>query len=153
MTSLAYDGGIAYIGGGHAPAPRIAAYDVATLTERWRLDNPAPEAGGIIGMVVRGGRLYGYTTRGTMIVVDIARRAVTSVRRADSAGGGRLALSGGQIFGVNENTLRRFDPTTGTSTVLAENLAGGLWGFPCIAGESDGSVYVIERSNLLRVRP
>lgn len=153
VTSLAYDGGIAYIGGGHAPAPRIAAYDVATLTERWRLDNPAPEAGGIIGMVVRGGRLYGYTTRGTMIVVDIARRAVTSVRRADSAGGGRLALSGGQIFGVNENTLRRFDPTTGTSTVLAENLAGGLWGFPCIAGESDGSVYVIERSNLLRVRP
>ena len=64
VTSLAYDNGVVYVGGGHAPAPRIVAYDAATLTERWRLDNPTPEAGGIIGMVVRAGASTGTPRAG-----------------------------------------------------------------------------------------
>jgi hypothetical protein len=153
VTSLAYARGSVYLGGGSGEHPRIAAVDANTLAEQWRLDDPVPGGGAIVGMVERGGRLYGYTTRGFLVVVNLTSHAVESASRADTDGGGRMTLAGDAIYGVNEDTLRRFDPATGRSTVVASDLRGAHWGFPALAGEPGGAVYVIERTNVLRLVP
>jgi len=150
VAGVAAADGFAYLGGTGATGA-LAAFDLGARRVAWRIDAPAPDGGTLLGLVVRGRRLYGFTTRGWFLAVDLDTRAVIHRARA-SAAGGRLVSAGESLYGASSEQLVRFDPYSLAHEVVVDGLGARLWGYASLAADSTGAVYVIKGTDLLRVR-
>lgn len=149
-AGIATAGRTAFIGGS-GPHPSLAAWNLDTGQKLWQLDRPVPDAEAMIGLVASGPRLYGYTLNGWFLVVDLA--TTTVVHRAQAPHrGGSLAVSGEFVYGVDSDALFRFHLQTFQHEVVLGDLASRIWGWPFMAADEQGNLYVIKGSDVLQVR-
>jgi hypothetical protein len=150
VASIASGDGLAYLGGSGID-PSIAAYSPRTRQQRWLLANPLPGGNSITGLAVLGARLYALTATGWLAVIDLDTRAVLHRRRLRQ-GGGRLATAGGVVYGVGPNSLFAIDPVSFGVDVVLTDLRSQIWGWPMLAADADGDLYVIKGHNVVQVQ-
>ena len=147
VAALAVLGHLVFLGGGAATS-ELVAFDLDTRSEAWRLPEPLP--GLITGLTVAGSHLHGFTSTGLHVVVDPAAQQVVHEAQLGTIGG-RLITAGGTAYGVDYDTLWRFDPVTFAADAVVTGLASEVFGYPFLAADEDGTLFVIAGTDLARV--
>ncbi|MDQ3973331.1 MAG: hypothetical protein M3276_03170 [Actinomycetota bacterium] len=137
--------------GGSGPDPSLAGWNLDAGQKMWQLDRPVPGAEAMVGLVALDGRLYGYTVNGWFVVVDLTTASLVHHAQVPHRGGG-LAVSGGFIYGVDREALFRFHPQTFQHEVVLTGLGAQIWGWPSLAADGQGDLYVIKGTDLLQVQ-
>lgn len=137
--------------GGSGNDPSLLAWDLGADREAWRVTGALPGGGVVIGLVHVGGRVHGLTSRGWAFSLDLpARRVVRRVRISNR--GGRVVAVRRGLFGVDYDTLWRLHPATLEPETIISGLGSRVWGWPFMAADPDGQLYVIAGTDLARVR-
>lgn len=145
ITSL---DGVAYLGAQRDDGP-VAAWDPVKNERLWQI-TPAP-GDWAMGLAALGKRLYGFSSQGTFFVIDLETRAVIHSEKLFGQGG-RLLAHDGMIYGVNADVLFKVDPQTLKHRVVVDKLDAQLFGWPSLAVDPQGALYVFRGTHVLRVK-
>lgn len=140
--------GAAFVGSGDGS---LVAIDSATGGVRWSTV-PVPGQSGISGLAAEGPHVYGATQGGTIFILNARDHSlVAQVPNAIGGFVGRVVLHGGDVYAVSTEQLVRMDPGSGEVEVLLDGLdANIIW--PSLSVDDQGSIYVVDGYDLLRVR-
>jgi hypothetical protein len=144
ITSL---DGTAYVAAQREDGP-VAAWDPVANERLWEI-TPFP-GDWAMGLAALDGRLYGFSSRGELVVVDLESRSIIDLERLFSEGG-RLMAHDGRIYGVTSNVLFRLDPQTLAREILVNDLDSRWLGWPSLAVDEEGRLYVIRGESVLQV--
>ncbi|GAA4207831.1 outer membrane protein assembly factor BamB family protein [Actinocatenispora rupis] len=157
ISAVAARGHVGYLGSeiaadGVPPVAKeaqLAAVDLDTGRTLWRW-TAVPGATGYSDLLVHGTRLYGLTSAGRLVVVDLVTRTVLGTYQLGDSGGGQLFLRHGTVYGVTRGTLFRLTDQ-GPATVLA-GLGGGWFNEPQATYDPAADVvYTLRGNDLVRI--
>lgn len=137
--------GVTFAGGGRGG---LTAVDSETLQPLWEIDEVAPGAGALIGLEARGDKLYGFTSGGHFLVFDKSDGSILHQAQVAESGG-RLVSAGGYLYGVNGDTVFRFDPDRYTSEARPLDEPSANFNHPFLTTDGD-DVYVVQGFDVTR---
>lgn len=149
VDSVTYFEGAAILGGRGTDA-RLASVDPSSGKRSWEIV-PAPGKGSVTGLAVHGRHIYGLTTEGDLFVVDARSRQVLHRARVVPGAAGELAIARGHVWASSADTLVRIVPGTFQRHTAARGLAMAALGRAVARRDADGRVYVLSRSDVVRV--
>lgn len=154
-AALAADGDVVYVGGSGAN-PALLCWDLAARAPRWVLDELAPGGGTVTGLSVLDGTVVALTSDGHLVHVDPQGPTVSARAAVPGfvAPGGRLAVLGDAVWGVDADGLVRIDPHARSAERALTGLAPQAWGFPPLAADHPrGVLLALRGTELVAIRP
>ena len=137
--------------GGSGASPSVGALSLVDGRLRWRVDDVAPDGGFVLGLAVRGTTVFGLTTAGWLVAVDLTNPRLLRRRRIAAEAGRLRVTPAGGLFAITPSQLLAIDPVTLAATEVIGGLGSMVWGWPPLAVAPNGDRYVIRGRDLVRV--